>query len=70
MSDSGIKFGPCCFCGRVISETGTDPCRLTVETAAEKWQVWYCHANCFKARLAASIDGQPMTDGFFDPAHF
>jgi hypothetical protein len=45
---------------------GLDPLRLTVETSEGKWQVWYAHAECFKARL---VD-LPDAPGFFDPAHF
>ena len=62
-----VEFGPCCFCGKDIEEHGTDPCRITVETATGKWQVWHCHGDCFKARLTEIPEGGP---GFFDPAHF
>ena len=48
-----VAFGPCCFCGSDIGATETDPCSVTVETVAGKWQVWYCHAECFKTRIAA-----------------
>jgi hypothetical protein len=60
-------FGLCCFCGRDIKEIDTDPCRLSVASAKapDKWQVWFCHAACFKERLA-EVPGAP---GFFDPAH-
>jgi hypothetical protein len=61
-----VAFGPCCFCGGDIEERKPDPCRLTVETAEGKWQVWYCHGACFRARLAAT----PDYPGFLDPAHF
>ncbi len=40
-----VAFGPCCFCGSDIGATETDPCSVTVETVAGKWQVWYCHAS-------------------------
>jgi hypothetical protein len=59
---SEVAFGPCCFCGALIPETATDPCRVTVETTTGKWQVWSCHGECFKARLASGWD--------FEPAHF
>lgn len=53
----------CCFCGNEIEEQGVDPCYLTVTTAEEKGQMWACHANCFKQRLATG----PF---IFDPVHF
>jgi hypothetical protein len=39
---------------------------MTVEPAEKegKWQVWFCHAACFKDRLATL----PDMPGFFDPA--
>jgi hypothetical protein len=46
-----IQWGPCCFCGALIAATEVDPCRVTVETAAERWQVWFCHSDCFRHRL-------------------
>jgi hypothetical protein len=61
-----VSFGPCCFCGQPIDRLGADPCRVSVTTAAELWQVWYCHAACFRSRLA-NLPGAP---GHFDPAHF
>ena len=38
--------------------------RVTVETAAGRWQVWFSHAECFRNRLVAD----PMLD--LDPAIF
>lgn len=63
-----VAWGPCCFCGQPIEETGTDPCEVRVTTSAggKKWQVWFCHGQCFRKRLAA----HPEMEGFFDPAHF
>ena len=61
-----VEWGPCCFCGDAIARTGPNPCRLTVETEQEKWQVWFCHAACFKARLVQ----RPELLGLLDPAHF
>jgi hypothetical protein len=61
-----IAFGPCCFCGKSIVKHGADPCRITVETAAGKWQAWFCHGNCFRARLAQL----PEAPSLFDPAYF
>jgi len=43
-----------------------DPLRITAETSAGKWQVWFAHAECFKKRLA----DPPEAPGFFNPAHF
>ena len=64
--DREINWGPCCFCGLQIAATNTDPCRVTVETASKKWQLWFCHAACFKQRLTDS----PELMGLFDPVHF
>ena len=61
-----VKFGPCCFCGKDIEETDVDPLWLRAETASSKWQVWHCHAACFK-RVLVELPEMP---GFFDPAHF
>jgi hypothetical protein len=61
-SDETIAFGPCCFCGGYITRTEIDPCRLTIETQKEKWQVWFCHAACFKVRLS--------DDPMLEPVHF
>src|SRR5262249_598710 len=61
-----VSFGPCCFCGKDIGPTEIDPCRVTVETSSTKWQVWHCHARCFRERLAELPD-QP---GLLNPAHF
>jgi hypothetical protein len=61
-----VAFGPCCFCGKGIERRKPDPCRVTVETAEAKPQVWFCHAECFRARLAVI----PEAPGLFDPTHF
>ena len=69
MSDKAIpkvSWGPCCFCALEIRPTETDPCRVTVETANKKWQLWFCHGVCFKERLA----NPPHLMGMFEPAHF
>jgi len=63
---ASVEFGPCCFCGCGIEKTDTDPCRVTVETATGKWQVWMCHGSCFRAKLA----DLPEAPGLFEPAHF
>ena len=62
MTDMRVEFGPCCFCGDAIEESEKDPCRLTVETRTGKWQVWFCHATCFRQQL--------VTDPNLEPAHF
>jgi len=59
-----VIFGPCCFCNGQIERSDADPCRVAVETREGKWQVWYCHADCFRERVFA------REDGLFDPAHF
>jgi hypothetical protein len=62
-----ISWGPCCFCGKGIEPRKPDPCRITVETVTEgEWQTWFCHASCFRERLATLPDDPT----FFEPAHF
>ena len=61
-----VTWGPCCFCAQRIVPTTTDPCRVTVETQGEKWQLWFCHAACFNERLT----DPPEAPGMFAPAHF
>ncbi len=60
------SHGPCCFCGLTIATSATDPCRVQVETAAGKWQVWFCHGRCFKEQLS----DLPELQGMMEPAHF
>src|SRR5690349_11252681 len=51
-SDREVTFdGPCPFCGEMIVHSEVDPCRITVETVKGKWQVWFCHAACFKSKI-------------------
>jgi hypothetical protein len=59
-----VQFGPCCLCGKEIEPTQIDPCNVEVSTAMGAWQVWRCHAECFKARLAQDT----LVD--VSPAHF
>jgi hypothetical protein len=59
-----VAFGPCCFCNEPIASSNTDPCRVTVSTTNDRWQVWYCHATCFRDRLFN------REDGMFEPAMF
>jgi hypothetical protein len=60
-----VKFnGPCPFCGEFIEDSGLDPCSVTVTTKAGLWQVWYCHARCFKALVVEN----PHIDLL--PSHF
>ena len=66
MSNPTILFGPCCFCGQDIEPIGPDPCSVLVTTDSDKQQVWWCHGQCFRDRLATL----PNAEGFFDPAHF
>jgi hypothetical protein len=61
-----IKFGPCCFCGNDIGDQPPDPCSVRVATVDGKWQVWRCHAACFRERLAVL----PEAPGLFEPAYF
>jgi hypothetical protein len=62
-----VEWGPCCFCAQTVENSAVDPCRITVETVDGKWQVWRCHAACFKSRLT---DGPPEAPGIMEPAHF
>ncbi len=62
--DKLIEMGPCCFCGNQIEKTDIDPCSVTVETLNENWQVWYCHAECFKNQITTEIEID------LSPAHF
>ena len=59
-----VAWGPCCFCGKDIQPSDIDPCRVSVETASGKWQVWFCHSACFRDRMdpGAAVD--------LSPAHF
>jgi hypothetical protein len=60
-----VRFnGPCVFCGQMIEDSRVDPCRVTVETQEGLAQVWFCHAQCFKQRVAENqyVD--------LSPAHF
>ena len=59
-----VGWGPCCFCGGEIAETAVDPCSVTIETSKNKWQIWFCHSECFKSRL--------VKESYMDmtPAHF
>src|SRR5579859_5114092 len=65
-SSTVLEWGPCCYCGLPIRATEIDPCRLRVETAEGKWQVWFCHSACVKERLP----DRPELMGLFSPAHF
>ena len=57
-----IAWGPCCFCGQQIKSGEIDPCRLTIATTRERWQVWFCHAECFRSRLT---DDPMLEPGIF-----
>jgi hypothetical protein len=59
-----LVFGPCCFCNQPIADSDADPCAVTVSTSSGLWQVWRCHAECFRERLFH------REDGLFDPTHF
>ncbi|HEV3263151.1 MAG TPA: hypothetical protein VG013_40325 [Gemmataceae bacterium] len=64
MAQPQILWGPCCFCGEQIAPSDIDPCRVTVETSKGEWQVWFCHAACFRERV---IDNAEVD---LSPAHF
>jgi hypothetical protein len=61
-----VEWGPCCFCGLEIQPSDIDPCHVNISMANGKWQVWFCHAACFKKRIA----NPPDAPGLLDPAHF
>lgn len=63
-SEVSVQFGPCCFCNQEIERSDVDPCCVTVETVDGSWQVWRCHARCFRERVFS------RDDGLFDPANF
>ena len=42
---NNVVAGPCCFCAKDIPPSDVDPCRVSVETAAGKWQVWFRHSS-------------------------
>jgi len=64
-SEVEVNFnGPCLFCGELIEATEIDPCSLTVSTQKKLWQVWYCHADCFKQRI---VENEYVD---LSPAHF
>jgi hypothetical protein len=65
MPEANVTFnGPCPFCGEFIDENEIDPCQINVATRKGLWQVWHCHAKCFKDRIVKNqyID--------LSPAHF
>ena len=64
MTTRQVEFGPCCFCGGAIAPTEVDPVRVSVETAGNKWQVWFAHGHCFKGLLHKHGDID------LSPAHF
>ncbi len=47
---------PCCFCGREIRNSATEPCRIWLERPGEGREramfEHYCHERCFNSRLA------------------
>ena len=57
--DPRIEWGPCCFCGEPIAPSDVDPCHVTITTAGDKWQVWFCHAACFKSHIVNGLDLEP-----------
>ena len=64
-TETKVSFnGPCPFWGELIEETELDPCSITVTTRKDLWQLWHCHAECFKQRIVEN----PYVD--LSPAHF
>jgi len=51
----------CCFCGEHIERHLPDPCSIKLETAVKgAWQAWFCHAECFRDRLAKVPGMEPV----------
>jgi hypothetical protein len=52
----------CCFCGGDIHPLNADPLTIRITTQQGKWQMWFAHGVCFKARLAsdAAVDLLPV----------
>jgi hypothetical protein len=50
IEDADIVMG-CCFCGKEMENTGLDPCGIWIETRKGKWQIFFCHLECFKRKL-------------------
>jgi hypothetical protein len=49
--EAEMKNGVCCFCAKVVDESGLDPCTLSIATNAEGSQSWPYHAACYLERL-------------------
>lgn len=46
-----VEWGPCCFCGQIISDQQHDLRRVVVSTKDDLWQVWCSHAACVSERV-------------------
>ena len=42
----------CCFCGKSVEQTTSDPGSLEFYTRAGDWEAFSCHVGCFKTRLS------------------
>jgi hypothetical protein len=60
MADSKLL---CCFCGKEIERSHSDPCVIRVVTSNHEDQLWACHGACFKEKLAK----EPPV---FEPVYF
>lgn len=41
----------CCFCGRAVKKSKTDPCMLYIEARKSDGQSFWPHAKCFRRVL-------------------
>lgn len=46
-----VESTSCCFCGGEIAGSDHDPTYLMVGTKSEVTKTWWCHLDCFNARL-------------------
>ena len=63
-----VRFGGwCCFCGKEMQNTQTDPCEVVVTTSAGGTQVWWCHAECLKERITDPENAPGSVESAFEP---
>lgn len=60
MNDLDLEY-ECCFCGKNIESSPTDPCAINVTINIDKAkskqydQDFYCHIKCFKKGLTPMV---------------
>jgi hypothetical protein len=50
-----LKGFACCFCGKFADPKKAESLRLVAIDHDDHEQWWFCHASCFKARLAPAM---------------